>query len=48
MAVTTDVLGFTLGVASAGVKDGTPRRTDVALIVSEGALSLPEPSTAVT
>ncbi len=35
MAVTNDVLGFTVGVASAGVKDGTPRRTDVALIVSE-------------
>jgi glutamate N-acetyltransferase/amino-acid N-acetyltransferase len=35
VAVTTDVLGFTVGVASAGVKDGTPRRTDVALIVSD-------------
>lgn len=35
MAVTTDVLGFTVGVASAGVKDGTPQRTDVALIVSD-------------
>jgi glutamate N-acetyltransferase/amino-acid N-acetyltransferase len=35
MAVTNDVLGFTVGVASAGVKDGTPRRTDVALIVSD-------------
>ena len=35
MAVTDDVLGFTVGVASAGVKDGTRRRTDVALIVSD-------------
>ena len=35
MAVTGDVLGFTVAVASAGVKDGTPRRTDVALIVSD-------------
>ena len=35
MAVTGDVLGFTMGVASAGVKDGTPTRTDVALIVSD-------------
>ena len=35
MAVTGDVLGFTVGVASAGVKDGTPMRTDVALIVSD-------------
>ena len=35
MAVTNDVLGFTAGVASAGVKDGTPRRTDVALIASD-------------
>ena len=35
MAVTDDVLGFTVGVASAGVKDGTPKRTDVALIVSD-------------
>jgi glutamate N-acetyltransferase / amino-acid N-acetyltransferase len=35
VAVTNDVLGFTVGVASAGVKDGTPRRTDVALIVSD-------------
>ncbi|MDP9274314.1 MAG: bifunctional glutamate N-acetyltransferase/amino-acid acetyltransferase ArgJ [Chloroflexota bacterium] len=33
--MTNDVLGFSVGVASAGVKDGTPRRTDVALIVSE-------------
>ena len=35
MAVTNDVLGFTVGVASAGVKDGTRKRTDVALIVSD-------------
>ena len=35
MAVTNDVLGFTVGVASAGVKDGTRRRADVALIVSD-------------
>jgi glutamate N-acetyltransferase/amino-acid N-acetyltransferase len=35
VAVTNDVLGFTVGVSSAGVKDGTPRRTDVALIVSD-------------
>jgi glutamate N-acetyltransferase / amino-acid N-acetyltransferase len=35
VAVTGDVLGFTAGVASAGVKDGTPTRTDVALIVSD-------------
>ncbi|TME30386.1 MAG: bifunctional glutamate N-acetyltransferase/amino-acid acetyltransferase ArgJ [Chloroflexi bacterium] len=35
MAVTGDVLGFTVGVGSAGVKDGTPMRTDVALIVSD-------------
>ena len=35
MAVTNDVLGFTVGVASAGVRDGTPKRTDVALIVSD-------------
>jgi glutamate N-acetyltransferase/amino-acid N-acetyltransferase len=35
VAVTGDVLGFTVAVASAGVKDGTPRRTDVALIVSD-------------
>jgi glutamate N-acetyltransferase / amino-acid N-acetyltransferase len=35
MAVTDDVLGFTVGVASAGVKNGTPTRTDVALIVSD-------------
>jgi glutamate N-acetyltransferase/amino-acid N-acetyltransferase len=33
--MTGDVLGFTVGVASAGVKDGTPKRTDVALIVSD-------------
>jgi glutamate N-acetyltransferase/amino-acid N-acetyltransferase len=35
VALTSDVLGFTVGVASAGVKDGAPRRTDVALIVSD-------------
>lgn len=35
MAVTDDVLGFMVGVASAGVKDGTRRRTDVALIASD-------------
>jgi len=35
VAVINDVLGFTVGVASAGVKDGTRRRTDVALIVSD-------------
>jgi len=35
VAVTGDVLGFTMGVASAGVKDGTPTRTDVALIASD-------------
>ena len=35
MAVTNDVLGFTVGVASAGVKDGTRKRTDVALIASD-------------
>jgi glutamate N-acetyltransferase/amino-acid N-acetyltransferase len=35
VALTGDVLGFKVGVASAGVKDGTPRRTDVALIVSD-------------
>jgi glutamate N-acetyltransferase / amino-acid N-acetyltransferase len=35
VAMTGDVLGFTVGVASAGVKDGTPKRTDVALIVSD-------------
>ena len=39
MAVNNDVLGFTVGVASAGVKDGTPRRTDVALIVSDRVCS---------
>jgi glutamate N-acetyltransferase/amino-acid N-acetyltransferase len=33
--MTTGVMGFTAGAASAGVKDGTPRRTDVALIVSD-------------
>lgn len=31
----TDVLGFTVGAAAAGVKTGTPTRTDVALIVSD-------------
>ena len=35
MALSDDVLGFTVGVASAGVKNGTPTRTDVALIVSD-------------
>ena len=35
MAVTSDVLGFTAGTAAAGVRDGTPTRTDVALIVSD-------------
>src|SRR5207249_8233933 len=35
MAVTSDVLGFTAGAAAAGVKDGTPSRLDVALIVSD-------------
>jgi len=35
VAVTDDVLGFTVGVAAAGVKNGTPTRTDVALIVSD-------------
>ena len=35
MAVTGDVAGFTVGTAMAGVKDGTPRRLDVALIVSD-------------
>ncbi len=30
-----DVLGFTAGAAAAGVKDGTPSRLDVALIVSD-------------
>ncbi len=33
--MTGDVLGFTAGAAAAGVKDGTPKRTDVALIVSD-------------
>jgi glutamate N-acetyltransferase/amino-acid N-acetyltransferase len=33
--VTIGVIGFTAGAASAGVKDGTRRRTDVALIVSD-------------
>ena len=35
--MTTGVIGFTAGAASAGVKDGAPRRTDVALIVSDRA-----------
>jgi len=35
VAVTSDVAGFTVGAAMAGVKDGTPRRLDVALIVSD-------------
>jgi glutamate N-acetyltransferase / amino-acid N-acetyltransferase len=30
-----EVLGFTVGAASAGVRDGTRRRTDVALIASD-------------
>ena len=33
--MTSDVLGFTVGAAAAGVKSGTPTRTDVALIVSD-------------
>jgi len=33
--MTSDVLGFTGGAAAAGVKDGTAKRTDVALIVSD-------------
>src|SRR5688572_31921505 len=33
--MTTGVIGFTAGAGSAGVKDGTPRRTDVALIASD-------------
>lgn len=33
--MTSDVLGFTVGTAAAGVKTGTPTRTDVALIVSD-------------
>ncbi len=33
--MTGDVLGFTVGTAAAGVRDGTPTRTDVALIVSD-------------
>jgi glutamate N-acetyltransferase/amino-acid N-acetyltransferase len=33
--VTEDVLGFTVGTAAAGIRDGTPTRTDVALIVSD-------------
>jgi glutamate N-acetyltransferase/amino-acid N-acetyltransferase len=39
VAVTNDVLGFTVGVASAGVKDGSRRRMDVALIVSDRTCS---------
>ena len=35
MAMTGDVLGFTAGTAAAGVKDGKPTRTDVALIASD-------------
>ena len=35
--MTTGVLGFTAGAASAGVKPGAARRDDVALIVSERA-----------
>jgi glutamate N-acetyltransferase/amino-acid N-acetyltransferase len=35
VAVTGDVAGFTVGAAMAGVKDGIPRRLDVALIVSD-------------
>ena len=35
MAMTHDVLGFTVGTAAAGVRDGTPSRTDVALIASD-------------
>jgi len=35
VAVTSDIQGFTVGAAMAGVKDGTPRRLDVALIVSD-------------
>jgi glutamate N-acetyltransferase / amino-acid N-acetyltransferase len=33
--MTDEVLGFTVGAASAGVRDGTRRRTDVALIASD-------------
>jgi glutamate N-acetyltransferase/amino-acid N-acetyltransferase len=33
--MTGDVLGFTVGTAAAGVREGTPTRTDVALIVSD-------------
>src|SRR3989441_8690974 len=33
--MTSDVLGFTVGAAAAGVKDGALKRTDVALIVSD-------------
>src|SRR5207245_4529055 len=35
VAMTHDVLGFTVGTAAAGVRDGTPSRTDVALIASD-------------
>jgi len=35
VAVNGEVAGFTVGAAMAGVKDGTPRRLDVALIVSD-------------
>ena len=35
MAVNAEVAGFTVGAAMAGVKDGAPRRLDVALIVSD-------------
>jgi len=35
VAMTGDVLGFTAGTAAAGVKDGKPTRTDVALIASD-------------
>jgi len=35
MAVMSEVQGFTVGAAMAGVKGGTPRRLDVALIVSD-------------
>ena len=32
---TGDLMGFTMGAAAAGVRDGTPTRLDVALIVSD-------------
>src|SRR5207247_9981355 len=35
LAMSYDVLGFTAGAGAAGVKDGTPSRLDVALIVSD-------------